>query len=110
MAKKVSNKRIGVTRKSKRTGEKENFLDIYMAWPPKSKGHFDFNHGNDLAPFASQLEYQVTRDDTHKFELNHAAVYFERLASATSGVGTVYDNDGSYEVTWKVEQNYFKGS
>jgi hypothetical protein len=109
-ARKVNRKRIGVTRANPKTHKKEDFLDIYVDWPVKHKGVFEFNGGNDLAPFASVSEYEQTSGTTWRFELNGAYLFLESLLSGHHGKGQFLgDMNNLYTVTWKVEQKYYQG-
>ena len=110
-ARKVNRKRIGVTRVNRKTGKRENFLDIYVDWPVRKEGDFEFGSGNDLTPYASVSKYVRTNDVAWRFELSNAYVYLEALLSGSHGRGQftgLYEDP--YDVTWKVEQKYYKGA
>lgn len=107
---KVNRKRIGVIRKNGKTGKKENFLDIYVDWPIRNEGEFEFTNGKNLAPFSSVSTYKLDQSNIWKFELNGAIVLLDALLSGAAGhgrfIGGAYD---MYSVTWKVEHSYRKG-
>ena len=87
------------------------FLDIYVDWPVRKEGDFEFGSGNDLTPYASVSKYVRTNDVAWRFELSNAYVYLEALLSGSHGRGQftgLYEDP--YDVTWKVEQKYYKGA
>ena len=86
-ARKVNRKRIGVTRVNRKTGKRENVLDIYVDWPVRKEGDFEFGSGNDLTPYASVSKYVRTNDVAWRFELSNAYVYLEALLSGSHGRG-----------------------
>ena len=48
-ARKVNRKRIGVIRHNRKTKKAENFMDVYVDWPVKQRGEFEFTSGPEAS-------------------------------------------------------------